>query len=79
MTIADIISLSPKFWQLHCDTANLLDGGAITLLTIQYNLCAGTIAHYSETRPELASLVNDLLQYRKQFVVTLSSHLILSA
>ena len=66
MTIDDITSLSPKFWQLHTDPAVLLDGGAVTLLTIQYNLCSGTIARYSKRRPELKSLVEDLLRYRKQ-------------
>ena len=66
MTIDDITSLNPKFWQLHNDPAVLLDGGALTLLTIQYNLCSGTIARYSKRRPELVALVEDLLQYRKQ-------------
>ena len=66
MTIDDLLSLTPKFWQLHNDPAVLLDGGAITLLTIQYNLCAGTIARYTGRRPELIPLVEDLLQYRKQ-------------
>ena len=68
MTIDDILNLTPKFWQLHNDPAVLLDGGSITLLTIQYNLCSGTIAKYSKRRPELVSLVEDLLQYRKQYV-----------
>ena len=79
MSIDDLLSLTPKFWQLHHDPAVLLDGGAITLLTIQYNLCAGTIARYAGRRPELVPLVEDLLQYRKQYVLlpfrgTLSSH-----
>ena len=51
MTIDDILNLTPKFWQLHNDPAVLLDGGSITLLTIQYNLCSGTIAKYSKRRP----------------------------
>ena len=50
------------------EPAAVLDGGAMTLLTIQYNLCAGTIARYSRRRPELVPLVEDLLQYRKQCV-----------
>ena len=70
MTIEDILSLSPKFWQLHTDPAVLLDGGAVTLLTIQFNLCSGTIARYSKRRPALAALVEDLLQYRKQCVIS---------
>ena len=66
MTIDDVLSLSPKFWQLHQDPIILTDGGILTLLTIQYNLCSGTIARYSKGRPELVFLVEDLLQYRKQ-------------
>ncbi|KAI1785917.1 acyl-CoA dehydrogenase NM domain-like protein [Ganoderma leucocontextum] len=76
MTIDDLLSLTPKFWQLHNDPAVLLDGGAITLLTIQYNLCAGTIARYTGRRPELIPLVEDLLQYRKhgQYMMTELGH-----
>ncbi|KAI1786331.1 acyl-CoA dehydrogenase NM domain-like protein [Ganoderma leucocontextum] len=76
MTINDILSLTPKFWQMHNEPAAVVDGGAITLLTIQYNLCAGTIARYSVRRPELIPLVEDLLQYRKhgQFMLTELGH-----
>ena len=69
MTIHDILSLTPKFWEMHNEPAAVLDGGAMTLLAIQYNLCAGTIARYSRRRPELVPLVEDLLQYRKQSVL----------
>ena len=66
MTVDDVLGLSPKFWQLHCDPTGILDGGAMTLLTIQFNLCSGTLGQYSRGRPELVSLIEDLLQYRKQ-------------
>lgn len=66
MTMNDLLSLTPKFWQLHGDPMVLLDGAAMTLLTIQYNLCAGTIARHAMRRPELVPLVEDLLRYRKQ-------------
>ena len=75
MTIEDVLSLTPKFWQLHNDPIVLLDGGAITLLVIQYNLCAGTIARYIGRRPELIPLVEDLLNYRKQSVLLFSTGL----
>ena len=68
MTIHDILSLTPKFWEMHNEPAATVDGAAVTLLSIQYNLCAGTIARYSRRRPELVPLVEDLLQYRKQCV-----------
>ena len=44
------------------------DGGAATLVTIQVNLTAGTIAREAIHRPELVGLVEDLLNYRKQYV-----------
>ena len=69
MSIEDVLSLSPKFWQLHNDPVCLLDGGAFTLLTIQFNLCAGTVARYARRRPELTPLVEDLLRFRKQYVL----------
>ena len=74
MTIDDVLSLSPKFWQLHNDPICLLDGAAFTLLTIQFNLCAGTIARYARRRPELSPLVEDFLRFRKQYVSVLYLH-----
>ena len=66
LSFNDIFSLTPKFWQIHHDPAILLDCGATTLLIIQYNLCAGTIARYSNGRQELVLLVEELLRYHKQ-------------
>ncbi|KAI0633884.1 acyl-CoA dehydrogenase NM domain-like protein [Trametes polyzona] len=76
MNMHDILSLSPKFWQLHNDPIALVDGAAMSLLSIQYNLCAGTIARYAAERPELVTLVEDLLQYSKhgQFMLTELGH-----
>ncbi|KAI0633863.1 acyl-CoA dehydrogenase NM domain-like protein [Trametes polyzona] len=76
MSMHDLLSLSPKFWQLHSDPIVLLDGAAFTLLVIQYNLCAGTIARYASRRPELLPIVDDLLRYRKhgQFMLTELGH-----
>ncbi|KAH9851410.1 acyl-CoA dehydrogenase NM domain-like protein [Lenzites betulinus] len=72
----DLLSLTPKFWQLHNDPVALLDGAAMMLLTIQYNLCAGTIARHAVRRPELLPIVGDLLRYRKhgQYMLTELGH-----
>lgn len=80
MTIDDLLNLSPKFWQLHNDPITVMDFGTTTLLSIQYNLCAGTIARYTARRPELIPLVEDLLKYRKQYVILpiLSRYLLLT-
>ena len=66
MTVDDITTTSPRFWQFHCDPAMSLDCGASLLALIQYNLCVGTLANYIKVRPELAPLVEDLLRYDKQ-------------
>ncbi|KAJ7748804.1 acyl-CoA oxidase [Mycena maculata] len=42
LTLDDIVNLSPKFWDMHIDPIICTDGAATTLLTIQYNLVAGT-------------------------------------
>lgn len=64
----DVLTLSPKFWELHQDPLMAFDGGAMTLATIQVNLTSGTIARHAIHRPELVPLVEDLLSYRKQYV-----------
>jgi hypothetical protein len=72
LTMDDIVSLSPKFWELHQDPMTALDGGAMTICTIQVNLAAGTIAQQAIHRPELVPIVEDLLQFRKQYVLLFS-------
>ena len=62
----DVLTLSPKFWELHQDPLMALDGAAMTLVTIQVNLTAGTIARQAVHRAEFVPLVEDLLAYRKQ-------------
>ncbi|KAI0089542.1 acyl-CoA dehydrogenase NM domain-like protein [Irpex rosettiformis] len=76
LTMDDILTLSPKFWELHQDPLAVLDGAAMTLATIQVNLTAGTIARHASDKPELVSLVEDLLAYRKhgQFLLTEVGH-----
>lgn len=66
LNIDDVLTLSPKFWELHQDPLMAMDGGAMTLVTIQVNLTSGTIARQAVHRPELLPLVDDLLSYRKQ-------------
>ena len=64
LTASDISTLSQKFWDLHTSPLAYVDGAATTLLTIQYNLCVGTILLFSKGRPELQILVDNLLQYK---------------
>ncbi|EMD32148.1 hypothetical protein CERSUDRAFT_119122 [Gelatoporia subvermispora B] len=76
VTINDLVTLNSNFWDLHTDPMVLVDGAAITLVTIQYNLCAGTIAEQISKRPDLIPLVEDLLQFRKlgQYMLTEVGH-----
>ncbi|KAG2040701.1 acyl-CoA dehydrogenase NM domain-like protein [Suillus americanus] len=64
ITLRDILDLTQKFWDMHIDPIVVLDGAAFTLLIIQYNLVAGTLAQYAATtRPDLVSLVEDILRW----------------
>jgi len=76
ITKHDLAILSQNFWDLHTDPITCLDGASTTLLTIQYNLAAGTITQFSEGRPDLDLLVDDLLKFRKigQFMLTEVGH-----
>ncbi|KAF8882696.1 acyl-CoA dehydrogenase NM domain-like protein [Infundibulicybe gibba] len=76
MTAEDLSTLSRKFWDLHSDPLLTFDGAAATLLTIQYNLVAGTLAQYLPSRNDLTPLVDDLLRYKiiGQFCLTELDH-----
>jgi hypothetical protein len=64
LSIKDISHLSPRFWALHSDPVLCLDGAASTLLTIQYNLCLGTLSPFLKERKDLLPLAAALLKYR---------------
>lgn len=76
LTVGDILYLSPKFWNMHMDPIAWIDGAAETLLTIQYNLCAGTLATYVKGRPDLAPLLKRVLDFEVsgQFCLTELGH-----
>ncbi|KAF8502765.1 acyl-CoA dehydrogenase NM domain-like protein [Russula emetica] len=63
LTMEDVLFLSPKFWDLHTDPIASIDGAAATLLTIQYNLCAGTLVTYLPEQPGLAPLLQRVLDF----------------
>jgi alkylation response protein AidB-like acyl-CoA dehydrogenase len=64
ITFHDILDLTQKFWGMNANPITVLDVAASTLLTIQYNLVAGTLAQYAATtRPDLISLVEDILRW----------------
>ncbi|KAH9959714.1 acyl-CoA dehydrogenase NM domain-like protein [Russula compacta] len=63
LTMEDVLFLSPKFWDLHTDPIASIDGAAATLLTLQYNLCAGTLATYLPDQPTLAPILQRVLDF----------------
>ncbi|KAL3455375.1 acyl-CoA dehydrogenase/oxidase [Aspergillus heterothallicus] len=76
LTKNDILSLSPKFWALHRDLINPYDMAAFTLLTIQYNLAAGTLAPFVADRPDLELVLQKILGFEvsAQFLLTEVGH-----
>jgi acyl-CoA oxidase len=51
---------------MHRDYMAVADGSVITLLTIQYNLVAGTLTHYLSERKDLECLLEDILSWKVQ-------------
>ncbi|EIM84216.1 acyl-CoA dehydrogenase NM domain-like protein [Stereum hirsutum FP-91666 SS1] len=76
LTENDLITLSPKFWEMHTDPIWSMDGAAGTLITLQYNCCAGTIAMFTSEQPVLRDLLKDVLDFRVsgQFCLTEVGH-----
>ncbi|KAJ7461834.1 acyl-CoA dehydrogenase NM domain-like protein [Mycena galericulata] len=64
LRIDDIVKTSPKFWTMHTDPIWTMDGAAGSLVTIQLNLCAGTIAMYAESRPDLRQILQEILEFK---------------
>ncbi|KAL4767074.1 hypothetical protein BDW60DRAFT_227045 [Aspergillus nidulans var. acristatus] len=76
LTVEDILSLSPKLWMLHTDPIAAVDGGALTLISIQYNLFVGTVAPFAASRPDLQRILQRALSFEisAQFMLTEVGH-----
>ena len=60
--------MTSKFWAIHSDPVVLMDAAAFTLLTIQLNLVAGTLAPFAMkegpgARPDLMELLERMLRF----------------
>jgi hypothetical protein len=66
LSIDDVTLLSDRFWDLHRDFVAASNGAVVTLLTIQYNLVAGTLAQYLPKRNDLKPLIEDILSWKVQ-------------
>ncbi|KAK1149714.1 hypothetical protein N8T08_005268 [Aspergillus melleus] len=58
------------------DLISSVDGGAITLITIQYNLFVGTVAPYADGRPDLQLILDRAMKFEisGQFLLTEVGH-----
>ncbi|KAI9375221.1 acyl-CoA dehydrogenase NM domain-like protein [Aspergillus egyptiacus] len=76
LTAEDILHLTPKFWDMHRDPIGAFDFAAHTLLTIQYNLVAGTLAPFLKDRPDLSGVMDRILYFdiSAQFLLTEVGH-----
>ncbi|KAI0267371.1 acyl-CoA dehydrogenase NM domain-like protein [Gloeopeniophorella convolvens] len=76
LTAEDVLHLSPKFWSMHGDPISCLDLAATTLLTLQYNLCAGTIATFAHKQPSVKPVLKRVLDFSVsgQFCLTELGH-----
>ena len=63
LTANDVHSLSDRFWMVHADPTLAMDGGAATLLSIQYNLCAGTLSKFAAEQPYVANILQKVLAF----------------
>lgn len=72
----DVLNTTEKLWQLHTDPICGIDGAAAILATIQYNLCAGTIAPYATQHIEVSKALERVLSFEVsgQFLLTELGH-----
>ncbi|KAJ5614696.1 acyl-CoA dehydrogenase/oxidase, partial [Penicillium herquei] len=76
LTIDDIVHLTPKFWNYHQELIHTTAVPAFILVTIQYNLVAGTIGRYIAKRPDLWGLLDSIVKFEvsAQFLLTEIGH-----
>ncbi|EGN96740.1 hypothetical protein SERLA73DRAFT_111417 [Serpula lacrymans var. lacrymans S7.3] len=76
LTAEDVLTTSVKFWEMHTDPIMCMDSAAAILLTIQYNLCAGTLSMFSAGRPDISRVLQDVLSFTVsgQFCLTEVGH-----
>ncbi|KAE9396416.1 hypothetical protein BT96DRAFT_1040379 [Gymnopus androsaceus JB14] len=61
-----------QIWDLHTDPITTMDGATMTILSIHYNLVIGTVGSLLPMRPDLAPLIQNLLNFK--FMLTEVEH-----
>ncbi|KAI8710556.1 hypothetical protein NCS52_01555700 [Fusarium sp. LHS14.1] len=76
LSLGDIQHLSQKFWNFHFDLIAARDMTAFIIATIHVNLCVGTLSTFIRDRPDLADLLEELLNFDicGQFMLTEVGH-----
>ncbi|KAJ3454915.1 hypothetical protein MRS44_013515 [Fusarium solani] len=76
LSLGDIQHLSQKFWNFHFDLIAARDMTAFIIATIHVNLCIGTLSPFIRDRPDLADLLEKLLNFDLcgQFMLTEVGH-----
>ncbi|KAE8356114.1 acyl-CoA dehydrogenase NM domain-like protein [Aspergillus coremiiformis] len=76
MTMADVLDLTPKFWDFHQDLIVPVDFAAFVLLVIQFNLVAGLVAPFAVDDPQYKSLLHRILSFDvcAQYMLTEVGH-----
>ncbi|KAI0437081.1 acyl-CoA dehydrogenase/oxidase [Xylaria telfairii] len=63
ITVEDVVKLRPKFWEFYRHPIFARDSSMATTLSIHWNLCIGTIGSYVHVRPDLAPLLEKLINF----------------
>lgn len=63
MKTEDIVTLSDRFWDSHMDGSAAFDMTAATIVTIQCNLCIGTLAPYASKQKNIQLLIPQLEKF----------------
>ena len=63
LNMDDVAYLRHSFWDVHSDPIMAEDAAAATLVAIQINLVAGTLATYVRKQPSLTPLIRNLLNF----------------
>ncbi|KAJ5951126.1 uncharacterized protein N7479_009539 [Penicillium vulpinum] len=76
MTAADILQCTPRFWEFYLDLIGAFDCATYTLVTIQMNLAAGTLAPFAEKQPQYRKLLDQILNFEisAQYMLTEVEH-----
>ncbi|RSL42512.1 hypothetical protein CEP54_015459 [Fusarium duplospermum] len=76
LTLGDIQHLSRKFWDFHFDLIAARDMTAFIIATIHVNLFLGTLGPFIRERPDIAGLLEKLLNFDicGQFMLTEVGH-----